>query len=152
MNPLQTELHRLVHQSLWANREWIEFVYTQPDTDTRPKQLVGHIVAGERIWFDRVLNEQRAGEAFPVLGKQELLRDLEATHRIYRELIDGRLEEDIRFTRASGEQYHASVADIIHHLLTHGYHHRGQLAAYYARKGVKYPNTDHIHYLLVNQL
>ena len=41
---------------------------------------------------------------------------------------------------------------MIHHLITHGYHHRGQLATHYGRKGVAYPNTDHINYLLVNQL
>jgi uncharacterized damage-inducible protein DinB len=60
--------------------------------------------------------------------------------------------DDIQFRRATGVEYHARVLDIIYHLLTHGYHHRGQLAAHYARAGIKYPNTDHINFLVEKKL
>jgi uncharacterized damage-inducible protein DinB len=152
MDPLARELQRLVEQSFWANQQWIEYVYAQPNGETRPKELLGHIVVGEKIWFDRVLKEQQPRQAFPVWEKAELLRGLEENRQIYLKLIAGRLEEVIHFRRISGDEYHCRVADVIHHLLTHGYHHRGQLAAHYGRKGVAYPNTDHINYLLVNKL
>jgi len=87
-----------------------------------------------------------------VLSRDELLRGLEENTETFRKLIDTRLEEVVDFRRASGEEYHARVVDIVHQLVTHGYHHRGQLAAHYARKGVAYPNTDHINYLIENRL
>jgi uncharacterized damage-inducible protein DinB len=149
---LANELQRLVDHSLWANREWIDFVYAQSDAETRPRELLGHIVVGERIWFDRVTNEQQTHPSFPLLDKEELVRDLEANRQTYLALIAGRGEEVIHFRRASGVEYQARVLDVIHHLLTHGYHHRGQLAAHYARKGVAFPNTDHINYLVMNRL
>ena len=149
---LTKELLRLVEQSVWANRQWIEFVYSQPDQETRPHELLCHIIVSDRIWFERIANEQKTKTSFPVLTKDELLRSLEENRQTYQKLIATRLEDDIHFKRGSGEEYHARVADIIHQLITHGYHHRGQLAAYYARKAVPYPNTDHINFLIVNRL
>ena len=147
----ETLLH-LVEQSLWANRQWVEFVYEHPDDEPRPRELLGHIMAGERVWFERIEGPERTGVSFPVLSREVLLRGFAENAETYRRFIAGRLSDDIQFTRASGESYHATVFEIIQHLLTHGYHHRGQLAAHYARRGVEYPNTDHINYLIQNRL
>jgi uncharacterized damage-inducible protein DinB len=150
--PLVRELLRLVEHSNWANREWIEYVYSQPDTETRPPELLCHLMVSERVWFERIAGEQKTQATFPVLAKDELLRGLEENRQTFQSLIATRLEDVIHFRRASGEAYQARVVDIIHHLLTHGYHHRGQLAAHYARKSVTYPNTDHIRFLMANGL
>ena len=146
------ELLRLVEQSVWANRRWIDFVYARPDPETRPRELLSHVIFGERVWFERIAGEQATRATFLDLGKDELLRGLEENRRTYRALIASRLDDVIHFTRASGEAYHARVVDIVLHLLTHGYHHRGQLAAHYARAGGPYPGTDHIDYLIENRL
>jgi uncharacterized damage-inducible protein DinB len=149
---LTRELRLLVEHSLWANRQWIEFIFSQSDPETRPRELLAHLMIGERVWFERISGEQKTRTMFPVLSKDELLRGLDENRQIFLALIATRLEDVIEFRRATGEEYHARVIDIIHHLLTHGYHHRGQLAAHYARKGVRYPNTDHINFLIENKL
>ncbi len=150
--PLTRELLRLVEHSIWANRQWMEFVFSQPNLETRPRELLSHVMVGERIWFERVAGEQKTPAEIPLLDQAELLRGHEENRQTFLTLLATRLEEVIHFKRGSGEEYHARVIDIIHHLITHGYHHRGQLAAHYARKGAKYPNTDHINFLIVNRL
>ena len=52
--PLTQALLRLVEQSLWANRQWVEFVYSQPDPEVRPRELLAHVMVGERAWFERI--------------------------------------------------------------------------------------------------
>jgi len=150
--PLTGELLRLLEQSVWANRRWIEFVYSRSDPESRPKELLGHVVVSERVWFDRVEGRPEASTTFAVLEKAHILRELEANRRTFQELAASRLADVVHFRRASGEEYDARVVDILHQLLTHGYHHRGQIAALYAAKGVSYPNTDHINYLIENRL
>jgi uncharacterized damage-inducible protein DinB len=150
--PLAAELLRLVEQSVWANREWIDFVHARPDAEPRPRELLSHVMLGERVWFERVEGEQTTQTTFPLLTREELVRGIEENRATFRRLIATRLDDVVHFRRASGEAYHARVVDIIYHLLTHGYHHRGQLAAHYARTGVPYPNTDHINFLIVNRL
>lgn len=149
---LPNERIRLVEHAHWADRTWTEYVYSQNEPETRPRELVGHILYAQRVWFERIEGEQKTQVFFPVLEKAALLKGFDEHRGIILDLIAKRLEDVIPFTRGTGEQYHARVADVIQHLLTHGYHHRGQLAAWYARKGAAYPNTDHINFLIVNKL
>jgi uncharacterized damage-inducible protein DinB len=149
---LTQTLLRLVEQSIWANRQWVEFVYSLPDPEVRPRELLTHLMLGERIWFERIAGQQRTTTMCPLMSKDELIQGFTENAEIFLQLIDSRLRDVIHFRRDSGEEYHARVEDIIHHLLTHGYHHRGQLAAHYARSGIQYPNTDHINFLIKNRL
>lgn len=150
--PLTQILLGFVDQSVWANQRWMEFVHARPDPEVRPRELLAHIMLSERVWFERVEGQQRTLRTFPVLSEPELLEGFAENADTYRRLIGTRLEDDIPFRRASGVEYHARVRDVIQHLLTHGYHHRGQLAAHYARSGVEYPSTDHIDYLVKKRL
>ena len=149
---LAQDLLKLVAQSQWANSQWVEVVYAQATRDTRPRELLAHIMLGERVWFERIVGQQVTTTTFSVLTKDELLRGFADNVATYRQLIGSRLPDVVPFRRGTGEEYHATVADIIYHLVTHGYHHRGQLAAHYSRAGVSYPSVDHIDYLIQNRL
>jgi uncharacterized damage-inducible protein DinB len=151
-DPLRRDLLRLVEHSLWANLQWVEAVYSQSDAELRPRELLAHLMVGERAWFERIEGQQKTTAMFPLMSRDELVQGFTENAETFRRVIGSRLEDVVNFRRASGEEYHARVADIIHHLVTHGYHHRGQLAAHCARSGMKYPNTDHINFLIQNQL
>lgn len=146
------ELLRLIDHSVWASLEWVDFVYSRDDREPRPRELLAHMMDSERVWFDRIDGRPNTTTTFALLSRDELVQGFKENADTLRRLVRSRLEDVIHFRRASGEEYHASVLDIIYHLLTHGYHHRGQLAAHYARAGVNYPNTDHINFLIVNKL
>ena len=147
------ELLRLVEQSVWANLRWVEFVYSQPQPEVRPRELLAHILLGERVWFERIEGQQPKTTTFSLMSTDELVRGFTENAETFRRLIGSRLKDVVNFRRASGEEYHARVLDIVHHLFTHGYHHRGQLAAHFAARGaMKYPSTDHIDFLIQNKL
>ena len=150
--PLVRELLKLIEHSLWANYQWVEFVYSQQNPEARPPELLAHNMVGERVWFERIEGQETITAFFPMMEKEDLIRGFAQNAEISRRLIATQLEDDIQFRRSTGEEYHARVVDIIHHLVTHGYHHRGQLAAHYARTGIKYPNTDHINFLIEKKL
>jgi len=142
----------LVDQSMWANRQWTDFVYSEAEPEDRPRAILGHLMLSERIWFDRIAGVRETADDFQALDREDLIREFAANRERFRDLIESRWNDVVEFRRSTGEEYHARVGDIVQHLITHGYHHRGQLAAHYARKGVAYPNTDHINYLIVNGL
>jgi uncharacterized damage-inducible protein DinB len=151
-DPLRRALLRLVEHSVWANLQWVEAVYSQPEPEVRPRELLSHLMVGERAWVERIEGAQKTTTMFPLVSDDELVRGFTENAETFRQLIGSRVEDVVHFRRASGEEYHARIADIIHHLVTHGYHHRGQLAAHFARSGMTYPNTDHINFLIQNKL
>lgn len=146
------DLLKLVAQGNWANAKWVDVVYGQATLGPRAHEVLAQILMGERIWFGRIAGQPVTTIAFPELTREELLRGFAENAVTYRDLIASRLSDVIHFRRASGEEYYASVADILYHLVTHGYHHRGQLTALCARAGIPYPTVDHIDYLMQNRL
>lgn len=146
------DLIKLVAQAQWANMQWVQVVYGQPTPGARPRELLAHIMQSERVWFDRIAGRWDARATPAEFTRDELLRGFAENADTYRELISSRLQDVVHFRRATGDEYDATVADILYHLVTHGYHHRGQLAALYARADVPYPSVDHIDYLMQNRL
>jgi len=149
--PLSRDLLGLVEQSVWANLQWVEFVYSRPAPEVRPRELLAHVMLGERVWFERIEGRQRTTTTFRLMSREELAGGFTENAEAFRRLISSHLEDVVDFRRGTGEEYRAQVLDIVHHLITHGYHHRGQLAAHFARGGVKYPSSDHIDFLIQNR-
>lgn len=72
----EQDLLKLVAQAHWANTKWVEVVYGQPTLDARARELLAHILLGERIWFARIAGQQVAATTSSELAKEELLRGL----------------------------------------------------------------------------
>src|SRR5258708_40136518 len=69
---LTQTLRRLLDQSLWANRQWVEFVYSRPDPEVRPRELLAHLMLGARIWLGRLARPPRTPPASPLIRKAGL--------------------------------------------------------------------------------
>src|SRR2546427_4605451 len=94
---LTQTLLRLVEQSLWASRQWVDFVYAQPDPEAHPRELVAHVMVGERAWFERIDGQQRTTTFFPLMSKEELIRGFTENAETFRRLISSRLGDVIHF-------------------------------------------------------
>lgn len=113
---------------------------------------ISHILVGERAWFQRIAGVDPDPEIWLTL-RLDALREVQAVHeRTYNEFLRGDLERIVSYTRFTGERYASPVGDILAHLVTHGAHHRGQLAAYVARTGARAANTDFIQFCLSHRL
>ena len=111
LGPLTRDLLRLVQHSVWANLQWVELVYSQEEPELRPRELLAHLMVGERAWFERIEGQQQTTAMFPLLGKDELVAGFTENAETFRRLIGSRAEDVIHFRRATGEEYHATVAD-----------------------------------------
>ena len=101
---LRQELLRLVEHSVWANLKWVEAVYSQADPEVRPREVLGHLMVGERAWFERIEGEQKTTTMFPLLSNDELVRGFTENADTFRRLIGSHLEDVVHFRRASGEE------------------------------------------------
>lgn len=139
-------LHRLIGHSQWANRRWIDFVFDAEPADAHLARLISHILLAERIWFQRVAGEPTDKDVFATQSKDQLLRMLELHDAIYGDLAKSDLSRVLHYRRLNGEPQQSLLSDIVLHLLVHGAHHRGQMAAYASQHKLAAPPTDFIAY------
>lgn len=115
-------------------------------------QRMSHILHGERAWFQRIAGREPDREIWNTLNVTELREILDHHERTYSALLQGDLQRVVAYTRFTGERYASPIADILAHLVTHGAHHRGQLAARVAGTGLEPVNTDFIQFCLATGL
>jgi uncharacterized damage-inducible protein DinB len=146
-------IERLVRHAAWANRTWIDFIDALPGRGECCLTLPSHILHGERAWFQRIAGEAPGRNLWTPMSIEELRHTTAAHESHYGVLLAGDLERMVRYTRFTGEQYASSVGDILTHLVTHGAHHRGQLAAHVrAAHGVAPVNADYIQFCMAGAL
>jgi uncharacterized damage-inducible protein DinB len=148
MKPLQ----KLVRHCVWANECWIDFIAATGDSDEYVARRVSHILLGEQAWFQRIAGEQPDRDIWRMMSVEQL-RAMHGKHEgIYESVLSGDLDRIITYQRFTGEKYQSSISDVVLHLVTHGAHHRGQVAAHIAASDQRPPNTDFVQFCIANGL
>jgi uncharacterized damage-inducible protein DinB len=144
----------------WTH-ECLDLVYTHAAT-LRPEQFVGeipgfgrasvrdqllHIIACESWWVHGLQNLKRtrwSGADFPtVVSLQEAKRRvMEETIAYLERLPDDQLNRELTHRPDDWDWPLRSPAFILHHVLTHAFHHKGQVVAMFRLLGHPAPDTD----------
>jgi uncharacterized damage-inducible protein DinB len=151
-------LARLIDQMFDANRAMIEYLRSLEVPSSELMRLASHILQAEEVWLCRIQGRQSPPNAFTPVPLERMAADNEANYAGYKALLqatdgDKQSSDDTAFTRRiayktfDGAAGDGSMADIILHVITHGYHHRGQMAAFCSQKQMKpFANTAYIVY------
>ena len=145
-------LERLVAYTCWANRAWADFVHAHAAHDEYLAMVVSHVHLAEQVWFQRVYGEETRGDVFSTLPEAELRAIAATSKKRYAELLDSDRDRTVAYRKLNGEPQESQVLDILNHLVTHGSHHRGQMAAHASRNGLTPPDTSYITYARTRKL
>ena len=137
-------LKGLVAHANWANRLWLEIVASRANNDEYLRRLISHIYLAEQAWFQRIFAEEVRPDVFSTLECDELRQMADRHAGRYAEVLATDLSRVIAYRRFNGDPYESSVLDILNHVITHGAHHRGQMAAYASRVEIAPPDTSYI--------
>jgi uncharacterized damage-inducible protein DinB len=118
--------------------------------------LLVHILAAERIWLSRWQGHSPTtllnAEDFPTLEAVQV-RWAEVTKEM-RAFVgsqtDGSLVLPVTYTNTKGITFTLKLWEMMAHLVNHGTHHRGELAAMFAMLGVAHPEDDWLELFLLN--
>ena len=114
--------------------------------------MISHIHLGEQAWFQLIKEQPVDKDVFRLLTDEQL-RALGSSHeKIYKQVLASDLERVIAYTRFNGDNHQSTIADILMHLITHGSHHRGQMATHVAKNKLPPINTDYINYTRIKPL
>jgi uncharacterized damage-inducible protein DinB len=138
-------LKRLVAYTEWGNRTWLDFIHAHAPDDAYLTLMISHVYLAERVWFQRIYGEETRNDVFTTASHAELEALAPVLKQRYQELLAGDLARVVEYKRFDGEAMASEIADILNHLVTHGSHHRGQMARYASQQlGIKPPETSYI--------
>jgi uncharacterized damage-inducible protein DinB len=124
-----------------------------PLSHVRPAmRVLSHLVASERVWLLRLLEQDSGGQAiWPTLTAEEVEALARANALGYRRLLDTLTDSDlsrpVEYTNQQGRRYRTAIGDILVHVAMHGSYHRGQIASAMRDAGGEPVNTDYITYV-----
>jgi uncharacterized damage-inducible protein DinB len=139
-------LIKLIRHAIWANAQLVDFLIAEHIDDPAVIKLACHLALGEAAWFQRVRDESVDPDVWKILPLPKLRILLDENHCAFDEILQSDLSRKLLYRRFNGDAAESSVADILMHLCTHGFHHRGQIAMLLSRLGKKMPNLDYINY------
>jgi uncharacterized damage-inducible protein DinB len=108
----------------------------------RPARLLSHIVLAEAVWLSRIRSTTPPNDLFALYAPDEILRTTLDHHTAFVHELRERPDAVITYRRRDIEGVTSTVSEIATHVITHGFHHRGQIAAWGAEHGHAMPNAD----------
>jgi uncharacterized damage-inducible protein DinB len=157
-------LTQLYDYNYWANKRLLEVAdgltpeqlhLSQGHSWGSIQGVLLHIMNAEWIWLRRWQGESPKSfpgvEQFPaVAGLRQRWAEVEGEMRSFvaAQTPQGLLRE-VTYTSTKGEVYRLILWQMMAHVVNHGTHHRGELAAMFALMGIPHPEDEFMHFFLV---
>jgi uncharacterized damage-inducible protein DinB len=131
----------------WANREVLAAIRLA-GADEQSLQLIGHILAAERLWLERLKQQPQSTPVWPKVNLEQSEAQAAEVERLWSEYldsIDGDFSPSISYKNSKGEVWTSTILDVLTHVGMHSAYHRGQIAAHMRAAGKTPAYTDFIH-------
>lgn len=146
---LTEHLRRQFSYDAWANREVLSAMRAHGGGDARSLQLLSHILAAERLWMERLEQQQQSTPVWPERDLAQCEVEMGEMSRLWTAYLaaitDGSLAQTIPYKNSKGERWESAVGDILTHVVMHSVYHRGQIASHMREQGQTPAYTDFIH-------
>ncbi len=137
---------RLFAHEHWANLCVLEAMVSAPKVPLKVLEIFSHEIAIQRIWLDRINDNDSEVHLDEVFNLEIMLELLEINYTEMMAIIE---KQDFNQLIAykippSNIDYVITVHEILTHLLLHAAHHRGQIALLLRQENLKVPEVDFI--------
>ncbi len=146
---MREHFRRLFRYDEWANREVLAALKVDGATPSRSLKFMAHIVAAERLWLERLKQQEQSLPVWPEFTLEQCEAQAADLSRLWwhylGELTAGQLSEPQSYKNSKGESWSSSLQDVLMHVVMHSAYHRGQIATDMRAAGFTPAYTDFIH-------
>jgi uncharacterized damage-inducible protein DinB len=142
-------LRRLFVYDEWANREVLAALQASNIPLLRSLKLLGHILSAERLWLERLQQQQQSLPVWLDLTLEQCATQATELPVLWKSYLSTLSEADllgsIRYKNSKGENWVSRKEDVLLHVVMHSAYHRGQIATDMRAAGFTPAYTDFIH-------
>jgi uncharacterized damage-inducible protein DinB len=146
---MTTYLRRCFDYDNWANHALLKYVQGLEKVPASSLRLLGHVLAVEHLWMDRLLQRPAKYPIWPEFSLEQCSDEADRLPGMWaeylRETSEDELRREVSYHNSKGELWNSRREDILIHAIMHSVHHRGQIAADLRAAGLEPPYLDYIH-------
>jgi uncharacterized damage-inducible protein DinB len=139
----------------WANNEVLAAIRAA-GADDRSLQLMAHILSAERLWLERLQQQQPSSPVWPNVSLELCATQVPEMGRLWREYLEHKKDADltaaVSYKNSKGEPWTSAITDVLTHVMMHSAYHRGQIASHMRETGKTPAYTDFIHAVRQGQI
>jgi uncharacterized damage-inducible protein DinB len=139
-------LEKLIPQMYWANALAIDWFKANSGSDPFFHKVTSHVLNAESIWVARIRGESHDTDTLRLVPAADMAARNGKNRDLFLAALAGDSARMIDYRLLNGDPGRTSVEDILLHVWSHGFHHRGQMAAKASTLGLKYPNVAYVSY------
>jgi uncharacterized damage-inducible protein DinB len=140
---------RLFSYDHWANQQLILALESTSVSLPRSLKAFAHIVSAEKLWWERLNLKPQTYPVWPEFTLAKCRTEVEELRELWNKYLtaqsDDGLDLQVRYKNSQGENFSNRAGDILHHVILHATHHRGQIVADLRAAGHNPPYLDFIH-------
>lgn len=139
-------LTSLMDQMHWANARMIEVLQAHMGSEHENQllRLASHILTAETLWISRALGRDYVRNAFLDVPLNDMSAKNDANHAEFLALLKTDAQGRVDYSMMNGTPMNSSLEEIFLHVVTHGFHHRGQMASLASQDGWTFPDASFI--------
>ena len=141
-------LESLILQTHWANAKLIDWLARD---DLRQREYfvatLSHVLRADKAWLDRAYGRDFDRRMFDPLFRNTLANLNDECRDGWLALLrTGLADREIGYLRLDNSAHRSAPRDMIIHVFSHGFHHRGQMASRASALGQKLPDASYINF------
>jgi uncharacterized damage-inducible protein DinB len=140
---------RLLDYDAWANREVLANLRAAETPPPRALKVIAHILAGERLWLERLQQREEKLPVWPEPTLEECQKQAAELSLLWKKYLAASSEADlaksVSYKNSKGESWSSRKDDVLMHVVMHSAYHRGQIAADMRAAGLTPAYTDFVH-------
>ena len=141
---------RLFTFDAWATRATLESLVAMDAPPQAAVRWIAHVVGAQEVWWGRMQDPLVPAEVWPEMELDETADRHERMVARWAGLLAAAepavaLDGTLHYANTRGERLSTPVADVLTHVVLHGMHHRGQIAAAVRAAGGTPAATDFVH-------
>jgi len=140
-------LRRQFAYDFWANQQVLQSIRTAARGRERSLELMSHILAGERLWLERLQQRSQSLPVWPKLDLEDCEREASELARLWPKYLEEAddLSKTVAYKNSKGELWMSTILDVLTHVVMHSAYHRGQIASHMRASGETPAYTDFVH-------
>lgn len=149
---MKAHYQKLLDYNFWANSQLLSCFQNSTVVNNKVFLLFSHILTAEEIWLCRAKGEKAPTQRlWQMYGNERLEQMLEENqgqwHSYFKDIGEKSLDQAIDYQNTKGEEFSASLSDMITHMVNHGTHHRAQIINMLQLEKIQAPASDYIVFL-----